>query len=68
MISMEAFMDIFALKRKGLKVGWGLSPASWASTEQLKKYLESGTVPQYRKRNRKESILLPYLQLIEDWL
>jgi transposase len=47
MISMEAFMDIFALKRQVLKVR-GIARKLGKHRNTVKKYLESGTIPQYR--------------------
>ena len=67
MISMEVFMDILALRRQGFSMRY-IARKLGIHRDTVKKYLNSGIPPQYRKHKRKPSILDPYKQIIEDYL
>jgi transposase len=67
MISVEVFMDVFALSRQGLTVR-AIARKLGIHRNTVKKYLQSGSVPSYRKSRRRASILAPYYQSIEDFL
>jgi len=67
MISMEVFMDIFALRRQGFSLRY-IAKKLGIHRNTVKKYLETGSVPQYRKRKRRTSILDPFKGVIDDFL
>ena len=67
MIALEVFMDIFALRRQGLTFR-AIAKKLNIHRNTVKKYLEEGKPPEYKKDKRKESILAPYHALITDWL
>ena len=67
MITREAFMDIHSLHRQGLSMR-AISRKLGIHRDTVKKYLLDPAMPQYRKSKRKESILAPYHQMIDDWL
>jgi len=67
MITLEAFMDILSLHRQGLSLR-AISRRLGIHRDTVTKHIESGSPPTYRKQKRKDSILAPYYQLIEDWL
>lgn len=67
MITWEAFMDIVALHRQGLSER-AIARKLHIHRNTVKKYLQEGQKPQYRKTNRRESILAPFHQLIDDFL
>jgi transposase len=67
MISAEVFMDVFALSRQGLTVR-AIARKLGMHRNTVKKYLQSGSVPSYRKSKRRDSILAPYYQSIDDFL
>ena len=67
MIAWEVYMDIVALHRQGLserKISEKLS----IHRNTVKKYIQEGQTPQYKKGKRRESILAPYYQVIDDFL
>ena len=67
MISMEVFMDIFALRRQGFSVRY-IAKKLGIHRNTVKKDLESGSPPQYRKKKRAVSILDPFKQDIDAFL
>jgi transposase len=67
MISWERFMDILALHRQGLSLR-EISDKLGIHRKTVTKYVTQGHPPRYSKVKRKESILIPYLQIIEEWL
>lgn len=67
MIALEVFMDVFALRRQGLTFR-AIAKKLGIHRNTVKKYLEEGKPPRYKKTKRQESILDPYRQLIRDWL
>ena len=67
MISWERYMDILALRRQGLSLR-KISDMLGIHRGTVTKYLNQGHAPKYKKISRKDSILTPYLQLIDEWL
>lgn len=67
MISLEVFMDIISLHRRGISAR-SIAKKLGIHRNTVKKHIESGSLPQYKKRKRQGSILDPYKQLIEDLL
>jgi len=60
-------MDILALRRQGLSLR-KISDMLGIHRGTVTKYVNHGHPPNYKKIKRKESILAPYLQLIDEWL
>jgi transposase len=67
MIANEVCMDIKAMFRNGLSIR-KIARATGLHRSTVAKYIESNTLPEYRKRSGRESILDPYRQIIEDYL
>jgi len=67
MISWEVCMDVFGLKRQGLGLR-AIARKLGIHRNTVKKYLEGRCMPAYRRSKRKDSILAPYYQVINDWL
>lgn len=67
MITLEDVMDILTLHRQGL-TNREISRRLGVHRNTVTRHIERGAPPEYRKQKRKESILTPYHQLIEDWL
>jgi transposase len=67
MISKEVFMDIFYLRRRGHSIR-GIAKCLGIHRDTVRRHLESDSLPRYRKRKRKDSILEPYHQTINDFL
>lgn len=67
MIALEVFMDIVSLHRQGHTMR-AIARKLGIHRNTVKKYLLNPQAPQYRKSKRKESILTPYHQMIDDWL
>jgi transposase len=67
MLNVEVFMDIISLHRQGLSMR-AIAQKLGVHRNTVKKYIEGGTLPMYRKTERKSSILDPYRQLIDDYL
>jgi len=67
MVTMEVLMDILVLARQGYSVR-AIARKLGIHRKTVKKYLEAGGPPVYRKRKRKGSILDPYRGVIRDWL
>ena len=67
MISWERFMDILALHRQGLSLR-KISDKLGMHRKTITKYITQGHTPGYRKVEKKESILTPYLPMIDQWL
>jgi len=67
MISTEVFVDILALHRQGHSMRW-IAKKLAIHRNTVKKYITEQKQPKYRKKQRRESILTPYHQIIRDWL
>ena len=67
MITWERFMDILALHRQGLSLR-SISDKLGIHRNTVTRYVTQGHPPRYNKVKRKESILTPYVQLIDEWL
>ena len=67
MITMEVFMDIISLHRQGMSLRT-IAKKLGVHRNTVKKYVEGGPVPLYRKGTKRNSILDPYRQLIDDYL
>lgn len=67
MISWEVYMDIIALHRQGLSQR-EISDKLGIHRGTVKKYLQKGQSPKYRKIKRRDSILAPYYPVINDFL
>jgi transposase len=67
MISWERYMDILALRRQGLSLR-KISDMLGIHRGTVTKYVNQGHPPNYKKTKRKESIIDPYVQLIDEWL
>ncbi|XPS88641.1 IstA4: transposase for insertion sequence element IS21 [Desulfosarcina variabilis str. Montpellier] len=67
MISWEVFMDIIALHRRGLSER-KISERLGCHRKTVKRYIQAGQKPEYRKTKRRGSILTPYYPIIEDLL
>lgn len=60
-------MDIVALHRQGLSLRQ-ISEKVGRHRNTVTKYIQQGHPPQYQRVKRKDSVLTPYLQLIDEWL
>ena len=67
MITREAFMDIHSYHRQGFTMR-AIARKLGIHRNTVTKYLADPNMPRYRKCKRKESILSPYHQMIDDWL
>ena len=67
MISWEVYMDIIALHRQGLSER-KISEKLGRHRKTVKKCIQEGQMPKYRKSSRRESILAPFYQVIDDFL
>lgn len=67
MVSMEGLMDILVLDRQGYSVR-AIARKLGIHRKTVRKYLETGGPPVYRKKKRKETILDAYRPAIRDWL
>jgi transposase len=67
MVAMEGLMDILALDRQGYSVR-AIARKLGIHRKTVRKYLEAGGPPVYRKEKRKETILDAYRPAIRDWL
>lgn len=67
MISAEVFMDIIALHRQGMSMR-SIAKQLGIHRNTVKNHLNNKTLPRYRKEKRKESVLDPYKQTIDDFL
>ena len=67
MITNEVCMDIKAMFRNGLSVR-KIARATGLHRSTVAKYIERDSLPEYRKRTGRVSILDPYRQIIEDYL
>ncbi len=67
MITMEVFMDIISLHRQGMSLRT-IAKKLGVHRNTVKKYVEGGPMPLYRKGMERKSILDPYRQLIDDFL
>lgn len=67
MVSKEVYMDIKAMYRNGMSVR-AIARHLGLHRNTIKKHLASDEFPRYRKTRRRESILSPYCQVIQDYL
>ena len=67
MIAQEVFMDIFTLHRQGHSAR-SIAKKLGLSRTTVNKYLKQGEFPKYTQGKRRESILSPYKQVIQDFL
>lgn len=67
MIALEVFMDIFALRRQGFSMRC-IATKLGIHRNTVAKYVKTSLPLQYRKSKRRESILTPYQQTIDDYL
>jgi transposase len=67
MISKEGFMEITSLKRNGYSVR-KIAKTLGIHRNTVKRHLESGEFPQYRKTRRRDSILTPYHKTVQAFL
>lgn len=67
MISMEVFMDIFALKRNGYSLR-AIARKLGIHRNTVKKYLQSRDVPKYCQRASRDSVLDDYKHTLQDYL
>ena len=67
MISTEVCMDIFQLKRAGHSIRF-IARKLKLHRKTVRKYLESNSLPEYKRKEKKPSILEPYHQAIRDFL
>lgn len=67
MIATEVFMDIISLHRQGFSMR-SIAKKLGIHRNTVKKYIEGNGFPQYRKNKRKQSILDPYRQVVDDYL
>ena len=67
MIAGEVFMDILSYYRQGFSLR-AISRKLGIHRETVKKYVSQPQSPRYHKTQRKDSILSPFHQMIDDWL
>jgi transposase len=67
MITEEAFMDIMALHRQGHKMRF-IARKLGLHRNTVKKYILGKRFPEYRRSERRISILAPFARIIQDWL
>lgn len=67
MISVEVFMDIISLHRQGMSMR-NIAKKLGIHRNTVKNHIKSNILPRYQKEKRKESILDPFKQSIDDFL
>ena len=67
MISKEDFMELISLRRQGCS-NREIARTLGIHRSTVKRHLERGEFPRYRKTRRRESILTPYIETIRDFL
>ncbi len=67
MIAKEVCMDVFTLRRQGHSIR-SIAKKLGLHRDTVTKYLEKGELPRYTKGKRRESILSPYKEVIQDLL
>jgi len=67
MIAWEVYMDIVALHRQGYSER-AIAKKLGIHRNTVQKHIQQGQTPQYQKGKRQESILVPYYQVIDDFL
>lgn len=67
MITKEEFMDIMALHRQGHSMR-SIAKRLGLHRNTVKKYIQRQRFPEYRRANRRNSILAPFVRIIRDWL
>jgi transposase len=66
-ITREVFMDIKAMSRNGLSIR-KIAKITGLHRKTVKRHLERGSLPEYHKKKRKETILDPYRPMIDAYL
>ncbi len=66
-ITREVFMDIKAMNRDGLSIR-RIAKITGLHRKTVKRHLESASLPEYRKKKRKESVLDQYRPMIDAYL
>ena len=67
MISKEVYMELHAMRREGKSLR-AIARATGLHRKTVRKHLAEKELPHYHKGPRRESILAPYVQAIEDLL
>jgi len=67
MISKEVYMELHAMRREGQSLR-AIARATGRHRNTVRKHLAEKELPRYHKGPRRESILVPYVQAIEDLL
>jgi len=67
MISKEVYMELHAMRREGKSLR-AIARATGLHRKTVRKHLAEKELPRYHKGPRRESILGPYVQAIEDLL
>ena len=67
MIPEEAFMDIISLHRQGHSMRF-IARKLGLHRNTVKKYILGRRFPEYRRTERRVSILAPFVRMIQDWL
>jgi transposase len=67
MITEEAFMDIVALHRQGHSMRF-IAKKLGLHRNTVKKFIICKRFPEYRRSDRRLSILTPFVRIIQDWL
>lgn len=67
MITKEAFMDIMALHRQGHSMRF-IAKKLGLHRNTVKKFIRGQRFPEYRRRERRLSLLTPFVRIIQDWL
>jgi hypothetical protein len=67
MITEEAFMDIVALHRQGHSMRF-IAKRLGLHRNTVKKYILGKRFPEYRRTERRVSILAPFVRIIQDWV
>jgi transposase len=67
LISKEVYMELNAMRRNGKSIR-AIARETGLHRNTVRKHLAGGEFPRYHKGPRRESILAPYLEAIEDYL
>ena len=67
MISKEVYMELNAMRRNGKSIR-AIARETGRHRNTVRKHLAGGEFTRYHKGRRRESILAPYLQAIENYL
>lgn len=67
MVTEEVFMDIVALHRQGHSMRF-IAKRLGLHRNTVKKYILGKRFPEYRRTERRVSILAPFVRIIQDWV